>query len=173
MSTGSEVSQEKLIRVRINGTWYERTVPARTLLVRFIREDLNLTGTHIGCDTGNCGACSVLCNDELIKSCMMLAVQANGTEIQTVESLAPEDGALTDLQQNFKVHHAVQCGYCTPGVLMASYDLLRHNPAPSEEDIRRGLKGNLCRCTGYMNIVKAVSETAKQRAQTTETAVYP
>jgi len=164
----SDWHRSQNIRVCVNGRNIEHEVDSRTLLVRFIREDLDLTGTHIGCDTGNCGACTVLCNDELIKSCMMLAVQADGATIQTVESLAAQDGPLSDLQQNFKENHAVQCGYCTPGVLMSSYDLLRRYPSPNEEQIRRGLKGNVCRCTGYMNIVKAVQETAKQQVQADE-----
>ncbi|MHB1627156.1 MAG: (2Fe-2S)-binding protein [Bacilli bacterium] len=149
------------IRVRINGKRREYTVDARTLLVRLIREQANLTGTHIGCDTGNCGACTVICNDRLIKSCMMLAVQADEADILTVEGLSALDEPLAPIQQSFKDEHALQCGYCTPGFMLAAYDLLRHNPDPTEEEIRRGLKGNLCRCTGYVNIVKAVRNAAK------------
>ncbi|QQE80501.1 (2Fe-2S)-binding protein [Alicyclobacillus sp. SO9] len=150
------------VKVCVNGTWYERLIDARTLLVRLIREDLNLTGTHIGCDTGNCGACTVLCDGQLIKSCMMLAVQANGADIRTVEGLAEESGPLSQLQQSFKEKHAVQCGYCTPGVLMNSYDMLQESLDLTDAEIRRGLKGNVCRCTGYMNIISAIQDAARK-----------
>ncbi len=159
----SGIAKQKTIRVCVNGTWYERTIDTRTLLVRFLREHIDLTGTHIGCDTGNCGACTVICNHQLIKSCMMLAVQADGAEILTVEGLVGEDEQLSILQQSFKDNHALQCGYCTPGVLMTSYDLLRDNPDPTEEEIRRNLKGNVCRCTGYVNIVKAIRAAADKQ----------
>ena len=154
------VSYGKPITVTINGTEYEREVEARKLLIHFIRDDLDLTGSHIGCDTGNCGACSVIVDGTLTKSCMMLAVQADGASVETVEGLAEGD-ELNKLQQSFKDHHALQCGYCTPGMLMSATALLRENPHPSEDEIKKGLQGNICRCTGYWNIfdaVKAASE---------------
>jgi aerobic carbon-monoxide dehydrogenase small subunit len=150
---------EKTIRVDVNGDLYEREVEARRLLVHFIRDDLELTGTHVGCDTGNCGACTVLYNGDAIKSCMMLAIQADGATIDTVEGLAT-DGELDPLQQAFSAAHALQCGYCTPGMLMAARYLLEHNPAPSEAEIRKAIQGNICRCTGYVNIVKAIQQAA-------------
>jgi aerobic carbon-monoxide dehydrogenase small subunit len=148
------------IKVTINGERYEHTVLAQELLVHFIRDTLGLRGTHIGCDTGNCGACTVRCDGRLIKSCMMLAVQADGCEITTVEGLAPREAELTPLQQAFNAEHAVQCGYCTPGMVLAASYLLERNPDPSEHEIRRALKGNICRCTGYQNIVRAVRAAA-------------
>ena len=154
------VSSARSISVTINGTTYEREVEARKLLIHFIRDDLDLTGSHIGCDTGNCGACSVIVDGTLTKSCMMLAVQADGSSVETVEGLADGD-ELNKLQQSFKDHHALQCGYCTPGMLMSATALLRQNPHPSEDEIKKGLQGNICRCTGYWNIfdaVKAASE---------------
>ena len=150
-----EVVSRKEITVDANGEKYEREVDARRLLIHFIRDDLGLTGSHIGCDTGNCGACSVLVDGLLVKSCMMLAVQADGATIETVEGLA-EGGELTKLQQSFSDHHALQCGYCTPGMLMSATALLREQPSPSEEQVRKALQGNICRCTGYWNIVEAV-----------------
>jgi carbon-monoxide dehydrogenase small subunit len=153
-------SKEQTVTVTVNGTTYEREVEARKLLIHFIRDDLDLTGSHIGCDTGNCGACSVIVDGTLVKSCMMLAVQADGSSIETVEGLADGD-ELNKLQQSFKDHHALQCGYCTPGMLMSATSLLRQNPHPSEDEIKKGLQGNICRCTGYWNIfdaVKAASE---------------
>jgi carbon-monoxide dehydrogenase small subunit len=151
----------RTITVDVNGTSYEREVETRRLLIHFLRDDLDLTGSHVGCDTGNCGACSVLLNGTLIKSCMMLAVQADGARIETVEGLAQE-GQLTPLQQAFSAHHALQCGYCTPGMLMSATALLQANPKPSEEEIRKGIQGNLCRCTGYVNIIKAVQAASGQ-----------
>jgi aerobic-type carbon monoxide dehydrogenase small subunit (CoxS/CutS family) len=148
------------IKLTVNGETYEREVDARRLLIHFLRDDLDLTGSHIGCDTGNCGACSVIVDGVLVKSCMMLAVQADGAEIDTVEGLA-EDGELTTLQQAFSDHHALQCGYCTPGMLMSATALLRSNPHPSEDEIRRGIQGNICRCTGYVNIVEAIKAAAE------------
>jgi carbon-monoxide dehydrogenase small subunit len=149
------VSTEQTISVTINGTTYEREVEARKLLIHFIRDDLDLTGSHIGCDTGNCGACSVIVDGQLVKSCMMLAVQADRSTVETVEGLA--DGEqLSKLQQAFKDNHALQCGYCTPGMLMSATALLRLNPHPSEDEIKKGLQGNICRCTGYWNIFEAV-----------------
>jgi len=154
------VSTEKTITVTINGTTYERQVEARKLLIHFIRDDLDLTGSHIGCDTGNCGACSVIVNGQLVKSCMLLAVQADGATIETVEGLA--DGEeLNKLQQAFKDNHALQCGYCTPGMLMSATALLRSNPHPSEDEIKKGLQGNICRCTGYWNIFEAVKAASE------------
>jgi carbon-monoxide dehydrogenase small subunit len=147
------------VSVTVNGTRFEREVESRRLLIHFLRDDLGLTGSHIGCDTGNCGACSVIVDGTLVKSCMLLAVQADGASIETVESLAPE-GELTPLQQAFSDRHALQCGYCTPGMLMSATALLRANPQPTEEQIAKALQGNICRCTGYWNIVEAVKEAA-------------
>lgn len=155
----SEAATAHPIVVTINGERYERTVLARTLLVHFIRDTLGLRGTHIGCDTGNCGACTIIWNGKLIKSCMMLAVQADGAEIETVEGLA-QGGELSPLQQAFNEHHGLQCGYCTSGILMSATYLLRNNPDPSEAEIRRGIRGNLCRCTGYVNIVESIRSAA-------------
>ena len=148
------------VTVTVNGVEYERDVEPRKLLIHFVRDDLDLTGSHIGCDTGNCGACSMIVNGQLVKSCMMLAVQANGAAIETVEGLA-EDGELTALQQSFSEHHALQCGYCTPGMLMSATALLRENASPSDEEIKKALQGNICRCTGYWNIFEAVRAVAK------------
>jgi carbon-monoxide dehydrogenase small subunit len=156
----STVTTSRSITVTINGTTYEREVEARKLLIHFIRDDLDLTGSHIGCDTGNCGACSVIVDGTLVKSCMLLAVQADGTTVETVEGLADGD-ELSKLQQAFKDHHALQCGYCTPGMLMSATALLRENPHPSDDEIKKGLQGNICRCTGYWNIVEAVKAAAE------------
>ena len=152
------------VAIEINGTVYEREVEARRLLVHFIRDDAELTGTHVGCDTGNCGACTVLLDGHAVKSCMLLAVQADGASISTVEGLAA-DGELTALQQAFSDHHALQCGYCTPGMLMSATYLLRHNPEPTEHEIRRAIQGNICRCTGYWNIFKAVKAASGQEVE--------
>jgi aerobic carbon-monoxide dehydrogenase small subunit len=149
------------IKVTINGETHERTVLARTLLVHFIRDVLALKGTHIGCDTGNCGVCTVIYDGRTIKSCMMLAAQADGGEIQTVEGLA-ENGELGPIQRAFHEHHGLQCGYCTPGLLMSATALLRDNPRPSEAEIRRGIRGNVCRCTGYVNVVKSIEAAAEE-----------
>ena len=154
------VESSKTITVEINGTSYEREVEARRLLVHLIRDDLDLTGTHVGCDTGNCGACSVILDGTLVKSCMVLAVQADGASIDTVESLSQDDD-LTDLQQAFSDHHALQCGYCTPGMLMSATALLRENPHPTDEEIKRAIQGNICRCTGYWNIFEAIKAAAE------------
>jgi carbon-monoxide dehydrogenase small subunit len=148
------------ITVTINGTTYERDVEARKLLIHFIRDDLDLTGSHIGCDTGNCGACSVILDGTLVKSCMLLAVQADGSSIETVEGLADGD-ELAPLQQAFSDRHALQCGYCTPGMLMSAKALLDENPEPTEGEIRRAIQGNICRCTGYVNIVEAIAAAAE------------
>jgi carbon-monoxide dehydrogenase small subunit len=147
------------VKVTVNGETYERDVEPRKLLIHFLRDDLDLTGSHIGCDTGNCGACSVIVDGVLVKSCMMLAVQADGSTIETVEGLA-EKGELNALQQSFSEHHALQCGYCTPGMLMSATALLRQNRSPSDEEIRRAIQGNICRCTGYVNIVEAIRDAA-------------
>jgi aerobic carbon-monoxide dehydrogenase small subunit len=151
----------RMITVEVNGTSYEREVEARKLLIHFLRDDLDLTGSHIGCDTGNCGACSVVVDGVLLKSCMLLAVQADGASIRTVEGLG-SDGELDPLQQAFSDHHALQCGYCTPGMLMSATALLERNPRPSEEEIRRAIQGNICRCTGYVNIVRAIQAASGQ-----------
>jgi aerobic-type carbon monoxide dehydrogenase small subunit (CoxS/CutS family) len=156
----SEPVTQKTISVEVNGTTYEREVEARRLLVHFLRDDLDLTGTHVGCDTGNCGACSVIVDGTLLKSCMMLAIQADGASIETVEGLGA-DGELNPLQQAFGEHHALQCGYCTPGMLMSAKALLDENPEPTEGEIRRAIQGNICRCTGYVNIVEAIAAAAE------------
>jgi aerobic carbon-monoxide dehydrogenase small subunit len=155
-----DVVSRKTITVTVNGESYERDVDARRLLIHFLRDDLDLTGSHIGCDTGNCGACSILADGVLVKSCMMLAVQADGATIETVEGLA-QDGELTGLQQAFSDHHGLQCGYCTPGMLMSATALLRSNPHPDDDEIRKGIQGNICRCTGYVNIVAAIRAAAE------------
>src|SRR5919205_1217770 len=147
----SAVASSKAVTVTVNDVEYEREVEARKLLIHFIRDDLDLTGSHIGCDTGNCGACSVIVDGTLVKSCMMLAVQTDGATIETVEGLA-DDEELSKLQQAFSAHHALQCGYCTPGMLMSATALLRKTPHPSDDQIRKALQGNICRCTGYWNI---------------------
>jgi aerobic-type carbon monoxide dehydrogenase small subunit (CoxS/CutS family) len=158
---GIPVVTSESVRVEVNGTTYEREVEARRLLIHFLRDDLDLTGSHVGCDTGNCGACSVLLDGTLVKSCMVLAVQADGATIETVEGLA-EDEQLSPVQQAFSDHHALQCGYCTPGMLMSATALLRENPRPSDEEIAKAIQGNICRCTGYWNIVKAIKAASGQ-----------
>jgi len=155
------VVTSQVVSVEVNGTAYEREVEARRLLIHFLRDDLDLTGSHVGCDTGNCGACSVLLDGTLVKGCMLLALQADGATIETVEGLA-EDEQLSPLQQAFSDHHALQCGYCTPGMLMSATALLRENPRPSDEEITRAIQGNICRCTGYWNIVTAVKAASGQ-----------
>ena len=151
------------ISVTVNGVQHTSDVESRLLLVEFLRDSLDLTGTHLGCDTSGCGACTVLLNGAAVKSCTVFAAQANGGEITTIEGLAP-DGDLHPLQEGFWEMHGLQCGFCTPGMIMASVDLLRKNPDPSEEEIRKGLSGNFCRCTGYHNIVKAVQYAAEKMA---------
>jgi aerobic carbon-monoxide dehydrogenase small subunit len=150
------------ITVTVDGVRYEDNVEPRLLLVHYLREVVGKTGTPIGCDTSNCGACTVLMDGQSVKSCSVLAVQADGAEITTIEGLA--NGELTALQSAFTQEHALQCGYCTPGMIMAATDLLRDNPDPSEQEIREGLEGNLCRCTGYENIVRAVQRAAQTGA---------
>lgn len=147
------------VEVTVNGRLYRRDVEPRTLLVQLIREELRLTGTHIGCDTTYCGACTVVLNGDPVKSCTVLAAQADGGEILTVEGLE-KNGELHPLQEAFSEHHGLQCGYCTPGMLMSSYALLEENPSPSAQQIKKGIQGNLCRCTGYHNIFKAIEAAA-------------
>ena len=151
-----EPQSERRVSVELNGDTYELTVESRRLLVHFIRDDCGLTGTHVGCDTGNCGACTVILDGMAVKSCMLLAVQADGATIETVESLAGEDGELHPLQRAFSEHHGLQCGYCTPGMLMSAKQLLERSPSPTEHDVRRAIQGNICRCTGYAGIVEAI-----------------
>ena len=150
----------RTIALTVNGTGVEADVEPRLLLVQFLRDRLGLTGTHIGCDTSNCGACTVHVDGEAVKSCTVLAVQADGAAVTTIEGLA-QDGELHPLQQAFHEEHALQCGYCTPGMIMSAAYLLEQNPHPSEQEVRLGLEGNLCRCTGYQNIVNAVLAAAK------------
>jgi carbon-monoxide dehydrogenase small subunit len=149
------------ISVKVDGTTYEDDVEPRLLLIHYLRDHLGLTGTPVGCDTSNCGACTVELDGVSVKSCSVLAVQADGSEVTTVQGLA-EDGEWTGLQKAFHERHALQCGYCTPGMLMAARDLLRENPHPSSDDVRQALEGNLCRCTGYQNIVRAVLDASGQ-----------
>jgi len=158
-----EVVNGATVALDVNGVRYEREVEARQLLVHFLRDDLELTGTHIGCDTGNCGACTVIYDGTAIKSCMLLAIQADGARIDTVEGLA-SDGELHPLQRAFSETHALQCGYCTPGMLMSAKHLLDNNPEPTQHEVRRALQGNICRCTGYWNIVEAVLAASKGEA---------
>ncbi len=147
------------VSITVNGTQRTKEVEPRLLLVHFLRDTLGLTGTHVGCDTSNCGACTVHLNGEAVKSCTVLAVQADGAEITTIEGMS-QNGKLHPIQEAFWNNHGLQCGYCTPGMIMAAADLLKRNPNPSEEEVRVGLEGNLCRCTGYHNIVKAVLDAA-------------
>lgn len=144
------------ISITVNGVTHTSEVEPRTLLVHYVREQLGLTGTNVGCDTSSCGACSLHVNGEAVKSCTLLAVQADGCEITTIEGMAAADGTLHPMQQAFMENHGLQCGYCTPGMVMAATSLLKENPNPTEEEVRIGLEGNLCRCTGYHNIVQAV-----------------
>ncbi len=148
------------ISMTVNGRPVSAQVDTRTLLVAFLREHLRLTGTHVGCDTGQCGACTIQLNGRAVKSCNILALQAQGAEVVTIEGLAQPDGTLHPMQEAFRQHHGLQCGFCTPGMVMSAVDLLKNHPNPSEETIRAELDGNLCRCTGYHNIVKAVKAAA-------------
>ena len=150
------------ISVTVNGVKHQSDVEPRTLLVHYVRETLGLTGTNIGCDTSSCGACTLHVDGESVKSCTMLAVQADGASVQTIEGLAAADGTLHPMQESFRQNHGLQCGYCTPGMVMAAVGLLNENPNPSEAEVREGLEGNLCRCTGYHNIVKAVLACASE-----------
>ena len=147
------------VSMKVNGTAYKHDVEPRTLLVQHLRENLRLTGTHVGCDTSQCGACTIHVNGEAVKACTMFAVQADGSEITTIEGLANE-GELHPVQKAFHENHGLQCGYCTPGMIMASVEMLKNNPNPTEEEIRHGLEGNFCRCTGYHNIVKSIKAAA-------------
>ena len=149
------------ISMNINGKTYDKSVDPRTLLVHFIREECGLTGTHIGCDTSNCGACTVLLDGNAVKSCAVLAVQVNNHEITTVEGLANDDGSFSPVQEGFRQEHGLQCGYCTPGMLMAATALLEEIPNPTEQEIRENLEGNLCSCTGYEMIVRSVQWAAQ------------
>jgi aerobic carbon-monoxide dehydrogenase small subunit len=148
------------IRFELNGRPHAAEVEARRLLVHFLRDEARLTGTHIGCDTGSCGACTVILDGRSVKSCMLLAAQIDGCSLRTVESLVREDDSLSPLQQAFHEEHALQCGYCTPGMLMSATHLLEQNPAPTDDDIRHAIQGNICRCTGYQNIFSAIRVAA-------------
>ena len=150
------------VSMTVNGKAVSGEVEGRTLLVEFLREGLRLTGTHVGCDTSQCGACVVHVNGDSVKACSMLALAADGAEVTTIEGMANADGTLSVLQQAFQDHHGLQCGFCTPGMVMSAADLLKRNPSPSEAEVRDWLEGNLCRCTGYHNIVKAILAAAAQ-----------
>ena len=147
------------VSMTVNGTTYTNDVEPRTLLVYYLRENLRLTGTHVGCDTSSCGACTIIVNGETVKSCTLLAVQCEGAEIKTIEGMAT-NGQLHPIQESFREKHGLQCGFCTPGMIMSSWQLLERNPNPSEDEIRQALEGNFCRCTGYHNIVTAVQDAA-------------
>lgn len=150
------------VSITVNGKQYDKMVEPRMLLVYFLREELALTGTHIGCDTSSCGACTVHLDGKALKSCTMLAVQANGKSVTTIEGMA--NGKLHPLQEGFHMEHGLQCGFCTPGMIMTAADILKNNPNPTEEEIRHGLEGNFCRCTGYHNIVKSIQYAAEKMA---------
>ena len=156
------MTSKRSITITVNGQRRESEVEPRLLLVHYLRDVLDLTGTHVGCDTSQCGACTVLLNGEAVKSCTVLAVQADGQQVTSIEGLAVGEEELHPLQASFWEKHGLQCGFCTPGMIMASYQLLQHNPHPSEAEIRRGLEGNICRCTGYQGIVRAVQHAAEQ-----------
>ena len=149
------------VSMTVNGTSYTNDVEPRTLLVHYLRENLRLTGTHVGCDTSSCGACTIFVNGETVKSCTLLAVQCEGAEIKTIEGMAT-NGKLHPIQESFREKHGLQCGFCTPGMIMSSWQLLERNPNPSEDEIRHALEGNFCRCTGYHNIVNAVQDAASK-----------
>ena len=151
------------VSMRVNGVDHEHDVEPRTLLVQHLRENLRLTGTHVGCDTSQCGSCTIIVNGEAIKSCTMLAVQCEGTEITTIEGLA-DNGKLHPIQEGFRECHGLQCGFCTPGMILTAWQLLDRNPNPNEDEIRHSLEGNFCRCTGYHNIVKSIQWAAEQTA---------
>jgi carbon-monoxide dehydrogenase small subunit len=151
------------VRIRVNGAWVEREVEPRLLLAEFLREVCGLTGTHVGCETTLCGACTVLLDGKAVKSCTVLAAQADGGEVGTIEGLGGADGKMHPVQEAFRECHALQCGFCTPGMVMAAVELLRRRPRPTREEIRHGLEGNLCRCTGYTHIVDAVERAARAR----------
>ena len=158
------------IALTVNGKTVEALVEPRTLLIHFLREQLGLTGPHIGCETSHCGACTVDLDGKSVKSCTVFAVQANGADVRTIEGMAAADGSLHVLQEAFREMHGLQCGFCTPGMILRAYRLLQENPNPTEQEIRYGIAGNLCRCTGYQNIVKAVQSAARKLAATAATA---
>ncbi len=160
VTTSAEAIEDVAITVTVNGTRYKRFVEPRLLLIHFLREDLNLTGPHIGCDTSHCGACTIEMDGMSVKACTLFAVQADGASITTIEGMANADGTLSALQEGFRQMHGLQCGFCTPGMIMRAHVLLKENPNPTEEEIRFGIAGNLCRCTGYQNIVKAIQYAA-------------
>jgi carbon-monoxide dehydrogenase small subunit len=157
------MTETRKIRVTVNDTAYEREVETRMLLADFLRHELGLTGTHLGCEHGVCGACTIQLDGETVRSCLMLAVQANGRALRTVEGLAATDGSLSPLQEAFRIHHGLQCGFCTPGMLMTLDAFLKENPHPSEREVREAISGNICRCTGYQQIVDAALEVAGAR----------
>ncbi|MGB7243335.1 MAG: (2Fe-2S)-binding protein [Sulfitobacter sp.] len=150
------------VKMTVNGAPASGNVEGRTLLSSFLREDLNLTGTHVGCDTSQCGACVVHVNGRAVKACTMLALEAEGADVTTIEAMANADGSLSVIQQAFQDHHGLQCGFCTPGMVMSAAALLKDNPSPSEQEVREYLEGNICRCTGYHNIVKAILAASGQ-----------
>jgi carbon-monoxide dehydrogenase small subunit len=152
------------IALKVNGKGVDALVEPRTLLIHFLRDELRLTGPHVGCETSHCGACTVDLNGKSVKSCTTFAVQANGAEIKTIEGMAAADGSLHPLQEAFREHHGLQCGFCTPGMITRAYRLLQENPDPTDDEIRVGISGNLCRCTGYQNIVKAIQSAAATMA---------
>ena len=152
------------VSLKVNGKAVSAEVPERTLLVSFLRETLNMTGTHVGCDTAQCGACTIHLNGKAVKSCNILAMQAEGADVTTIEGLAKPDGTLHPMQEAFRNNHGLQCGFCTPGMVMSAVDLVKNTPNPTEEQIREQLDGNICRCTGYHNIVKAIAEGASKMA---------
>jgi len=166
----SKANEQTKLSMRVNHKEYSGEVEPRTLLVNFLRDDLNLTGTHIGCDTGHCGACTIIMNGRTVKSCMVLALQAQGAEILTVEGLAEDQKKLHPIQEAFMRNHGLQCGFCTPGILMSSLFLVQRNPSPTEEEIRRAIDGNLCRCTGYVNVVRSVQAAARVMSETKKEA---
>jgi aerobic carbon-monoxide dehydrogenase small subunit len=158
------------VKMTVNGKPVEGLAEPRTLLIHFLREDLNLTGPHIGCDTSHCGACTVDLDGKSVKACTMFVAQANGAEVTTIEGIANPDGTLHALQDAFREHHGLQCGFCTPGMITRAHRLLQENPNPTEAEIRMGISGNLCRCTGYQNIVKSITAAAEQLASMKEAA---
>jgi aerobic carbon-monoxide dehydrogenase small subunit len=158
------------VKMTVNGKPVEGLAEPRTLLIHFLREDLNLTGPHIGCDTSHCGACTVDLDGKSVKACTMFVAQANGAEVTTIEGIAAADGTLHALQDAFREHHGLQCGFCTPGMITRAHRLLQENPNPTEAEIRMGISGNLCRCTGYQNIVKSITAAAEQLASMKEAA---
>jgi carbon-monoxide dehydrogenase small subunit len=158
------------VKMTVNGIEVEKAVDPRTLLIHFLREDLDITGPHIGCDTSHCGACTVDLNGKSVKSCTMFVGQANGADVTTIEGISGADGSLHVLQEAFREHHGLQCGFCTPGMIIRAYRLLQENPDPTDEEIRFGIAGNLCRCTGYQNIVKAIRVAAQQLYSAQEAA---